>query len=223
MSNRAAHRLRQLGRRISYAFSADAHSFRRGFVSPEENYKRRLLRRVQQEYQLKIFVETGTFEGGTVLYLAPYFDHLVSIEISAQYVRAAQHLVASHKNVEILQGDSAEILPIALEGLETPAFFWLDGHYSGDQTGGVGITHPLARELEHIAATGISDHVVVIDDMSDFSGERAEIYLDEIIAKVRKINPNFVIYSDYDMLFCLPGEPVHRNFFRKLVPHVLVR
>src|SRR5215469_5440859 len=59
----------------------------------------------------RIFVETGTYYGFMLQACLAHFDQLISIEIEPHFYRRAQKVFKRHKNVTLLRGDSAELLP----------------------------------------------------------------------------------------------------------------
>lgn len=83
-----------------------------------------------------IAFETGTFLGKGTRYLAGSFPRVVTIELSQELHREAKATLSDCPNVECRQGNSAEVLARILPsyGLEATAFFFLDAHWSGDQT-----------------------------------------------------------------------------------------
>jgi hypothetical protein len=65
--------------------------------------------------------------------------------------------------------------------------------------------------------------VIVIDDSSDFCLKEGNEQLSGIIAILEGINRDYKFYSDYDMLFALPMESVHREFWRRIVYPFAIR
>jgi hypothetical protein len=52
--------------------------------------------------------------------------------------------------------------------LQEPALFWLDGHYSGVDTGKDELDTPVSAELEAILGSPVKGHVILIDDARCF-------------------------------------------------------
>ena len=95
-----------------------------------------------EKYQLKNFVETGTYVGDTLDYIAKAGIKCTSIELSKELYKAACNRFKGVGNIRLLQGDSGKVLPQLLEQISEPTLFWLDGHYSGGTTArGDAITH----------------------------------------------------------------------------------
>jgi hypothetical protein len=117
--------------------------------------------RLRDRLGLDRAVETGTFQGATTRKLAGLFPSVVTIEISAElHARAAREL-ADLPHVSPLQGNSIERLG-ELEG-GRPTLYYLDGHWSGGETGGAEDECPVLRELAAIGAGHAAD-CIAIDD-----------------------------------------------------------
>ncbi len=119
-----------------------------------------------------VVIETGTYHGDTTAYLARKGLRVVSIEIDPDLAARAQARFESNPLVSIEHGDSAQVLPAVLSGIDEPVCFWLDGHWSGGPTGGSPLSHPLLAELRSIADHHrVMDHVILIDDARLFGSE----------------------------------------------------
>lgn len=146
-----------------------------------------------------IAIESGTCRGNGTRLLAKNFERVISIELSKSLHLAAKARLAGEgfQNVELLQGDSASLLPKILESLPSSAkvFFFLDAHWSGDSTvrwsesawAGYGIdtAHlgvagqtptsqeqcPLDRELQAIVKYCRSPASLLIDDTKNLAPE----------------------------------------------------
>jgi len=83
-----------------------------------------------------IAFETGTFLGKGTRFLAENFPRVITIELSEELHREAKASFAGFTNIECHQGNSAEVLARILpsHGPEQSAFFFLDAHWSGDQS-----------------------------------------------------------------------------------------
>src|SRR5580700_3594168 len=103
---------------------------------PTHEAKCHFVARKAAEQRLGIFIETGTFRGEMLAFQLPRFKKLISIELSQQLYEAACARFASAPKVQLIQGDSGVKLAEAVKGLEEPALFWLDAHYSMGVTAG---------------------------------------------------------------------------------------
>lgn len=121
------------------------------------SYKRDLLRDYAIKYNLKTYVETGIYDGGTLLALHDLFDHAYAIEIDEGFYQAAASKFADWTNFTLINGDSAVELPKIISKLLGPTLFWIDAH-NADFVG------PVVAELSAIFASDVKG-VVLVDDM----------------------------------------------------------
>jgi len=151
--------------------------------------KRMVLSAYLKRYGLTQFIETGTYLGDTLAYIAQQKSvHATSIELDEGYYRAAKQRFVGYPNVTILQGDSGKLLPEQVRQLQAPALFWLDDHYSGDDTGKGELDTPVSAELEAILDSPVKGHVVLIDDARCFDVTQDYPYLDRLLETVRRKN-----------------------------------
>jgi hypothetical protein len=132
------------------------------------------------------FVETGTSLGETLGYVSRTGVQCTSIELSKELHAYAAARFNKYKNINLLQGDSAQRLPEILEGIGTPTLFWLDGHYSGAQTAHGHKSTPIVDELAAILNHPVKKHVILIDDVRSFDGSYDYPQLDEMLRRIRE-------------------------------------
>lgn len=137
------------------------------YLPPEQ--RRQILREYGQRFALRVFIETGTNDGGTPWELKDDFDVLYTIELGEKPYREAVQKFKDYPQVSCLFGDSAAVLPGVLFIIDQAALIWLDGHWSGGDTARGSQDTPVLAELEAIFATG-RDHVVLVDDARLFEG-----------------------------------------------------
>ena len=216
--------VRKIKTGLSYLLKRNWYGFRRGILWPEGDYKRGMLKRLQRLYRYRYFIETGTFQGKTPIALSHIFEHIYTIELDPKLFAESKSKLSSYQNVTCLQGDSKDLIASVVQKLDAPSIFWLDGHYSGAGTAKGMIAAPIIQELEAIAQSPYKQHIIVIDDSSDFSkASEGSAPLSEVLAALEKINPLYKIYFDYDMLFALPFEKEHREFWRKIAYPLVIR
>ena len=133
------------------------------------NERREVLRLYGQNYGLDVFIETGTNDGGTPLYLKDDFKELHTIELGERQYRAALQTFAPYPWVTCHLGNSAQVLAEVLLSVDEPALIWLDGHYSGPGTAQGPQNCPAIAEIECIILDG-REHVVLVDDARCFYG-----------------------------------------------------
>jgi hypothetical protein len=110
-----------------------------------------------------IFVETGSLHGQTILGVEKYFEELHTIEIKEQFYN---NLVKQYKGNKIRfhLGDSSIVLNKVIKTLNNNAIFFLDGHYSGGDTGKGDIEVPLYEEVQSIVNEFKHKCIIIIDD-----------------------------------------------------------
>ena len=144
---------------------------------PSYEFKKATLNEYKNMYGLNILVETGTFLGDNVDFFKDSFDKVYSIELSEELANKAIKRFKGQKNVQILQGDSGEILNDLILNFKEPALFWLDGHYSSEfflngeyiKTARGDKNTPIEKEL-NILLNAPQQHIILIDDARLFSG-----------------------------------------------------
>lgn len=147
------------------------------------------------KYPNTYFLETGSCTGdGIQAALDAGFKHIYSIELSEQFYDFCFNRFILNSEVEriveLILGDSSEVLPEVLSKINGPVTFWLDGHYSGGSTAKGQSNTPLIRELEHIAAHHINNHTILIDDVRCFGTADFDfLTLEEVRKKILSINP----------------------------------
>lgn len=139
-------------------------------LPPPHIVKQAAIRRYQKQFHLDTMIESGTFMGDMVFEQLPQFKKIISIELSKEFYDRAVQRFNEFQTVDILHGDSSELMPQIVPTLTAPALFWLDGHYSGGDTAKASLETPVIAELESIFESSHS-HVVLIDDARLFTGE----------------------------------------------------
>lgn len=122
------------------------------------------------------WVETGTHAGTTASFLSARAPTVYTIEPSRKYFELGLQKFAE-TNVNILNGTSETILPDLLPSLRGDLNFWLDGHYSGDDTFLGAVATPILSELREISLSlrNLQNVTIFIDDFRCFV-ERDGLY-----------------------------------------------
>jgi len=159
---------------------------------------------IAQLFGIKKLVETGTQAGATLAATLDYFDDLYSIEIYEPSVIAARKRFAAHPKVKIIHGDSATALPELVKDIPEPVLFWLDGHYSGKDTG-MGADHsPIVSEIRHILELRPSGRdAIIIDDARLFVGQDGYPPIETFMSDMKTAFGTTPRYAD-DAIFILP-------------------
>lgn len=176
-------------------------------VPPPAPVKRWLLEYFARHHRLTTFVETGTFNGGTVFALRTVFARLITIELQPELCENARRFLLPYPHIHVRCGDSATLLPQALAELHEPALFWLDAHYSGGMTArGIADT-PIMAELRAVFAHPDKHHVIAIDDAKDF-GHGDYIDLDVVRQEAAHTGAYTSVQVAHNMIVISP-RPFH--------------
>lgn len=139
-------------------------------VPPPHIVKQKILKEYAGKYQLHTFVETGTFMGEMIDAVLHTFSQIISVEVDQTLAIRAQKKFSGYPHVTIIHGDSGNVLPAIVADIKQPSLFWLDAHYSGGVTGKSSLETPIVQELNMLLDSSASDHVILIDDAREFTG-----------------------------------------------------
>ena len=179
---------------------------------PPETIKRRVLAAYGEAFGARTFVETGTFMGQTPYILRNQFKTLYSIELSPELAARATERLRRFPQINILQGDSAEILPKLTYTISERCLFWLDGHYSGGVTAQGSLDTPILKEIDTIFSHPVSDHVILIDDARLFNGTHDYPTAEQLQEKFATIAPSYQFSIVNDIIRAHPQTDVKFSF-----------
>jgi hypothetical protein len=171
-------------------------------AAPADRAKRRFLLHLFNERNHELFVESGTFLGGTVEYFLPHAKRIVSVEIEPELYEAARRRFESSPSVELLLGDALEVIPRVLAEVSDAPFVYLDGHF----TGGVNkdpreVVEPAPGILDKLGDLALpSGTSIVVDDLRLFGRGDGFPPLDELTSVARRSFPRAAIYLGIDCL-----------------------
>lgn len=173
-------------------------------IPPPYAYKMFTLLIYATKYKSSIFVETGTYEGDTLDFLRIFFKRLFSVELDDRLFKNANDYFENSRNIEILHGDSAKLLPKILKELKEPTLFWLDAHYSGEGTARGDKDTPIMKELTNIKKNMKFKHVVLIDDARLFIGKDSYPKLKWFVAYIQKNWKDYKVEVKNDIIRITP-------------------
>ena len=155
-----------------------------------------LKKEVLSKYVTECFIETGTYMGeGIDVALECGFPLVKSVELSKGLYSVAQQKYKDNDKVHLFCGASQCMLREMIEDVKTQATFWLDGHWSGGNTGKSNVNSPLRQELHAIKKHPIKNHIIMIDDLRLFAVKESdygfELDLEDIKNRILEINPNY--------------------------------
>ena len=136
-----------------------------GWVVPPPYFVRRaMLLAEARAIGAQTLVETGTYHGDTAWSFRSKFRRIHTIEVEPTLAALARERFRRIPTVVTHEGDSAALLAGICEGMEGACVFFLDGHYSGGNTGMGQKECPVLEELDAIFSHARHPFRVVIDD-----------------------------------------------------------
>jgi hypothetical protein len=137
-----------------------------------------------QKYLNPVFVETGSLYGdGIQQALSAGFKTIYSIESNIDRVAKCIDRFDTSK-VHLVFGKSELVLDKVVNDINKPITFWLDAHN--------GYNSPLLKELEIIKEHYIKTHILLIDDLRDWSIKKCGFDIDILKDRILRINPNYI-------------------------------
>lgn len=128
----------------------------------------KLIEKLKKDFDLKHFVETGTYKGNTSAWASKIFEKVSTIELSKILYEQNLKKYKTIKNVNFIMGSSDEKLSeIIKENPNEEMIFWLDAHPCGGDTAGENIPWPVISEIEVINEL-TEDAFIFIDDVRFF-------------------------------------------------------
>jgi hypothetical protein len=160
-------------------------------VPPPHAIKQQTILSFNKNKQHKYFVETGTYLGDMLEALQYDFEQLYSCELVPFIHDLAVKRFQNRENIHIILGDSTFALPEIMKNIKAPALFWLDGHYSGGDTGWSDVNGgcPIYDEMKTIFDSPYK-HSIIIDDARCFNGDEVGYpVLEDFIKTVKELYP----------------------------------
>ena len=162
--------------------------------------KQAIVKEYEAKYRLPVFIETGTYMGEMIDAVLNLFPKIISIEFDLKLAQSAKNKYSSMRHVTILQGDSGTLLPELLAGIKEPCLFWLDAHYTGGVTGQADSETPIVKEIKSILEHPCSDHVILIDDAREFTGNSNYPTLEELRQILKNSRREWQMTVDADVI-----------------------
>ena len=145
------------------------------------------------------FIETGCYLGdGIQLAIDSGFEEIYSIEIMDKFVNICKdRFKNSNLDINIIKGDSLSELPLLLRMYPNDGFtYWLDGHYSGSETGRGIKDFPIMEEIECILSRGVSGEIIYVDDMRILKNYSDDININKILNLVKRYKNVYKTYYE---------------------------
>lgn len=136
-------------------------------------YKIFTIRKYARRFHIDIFIETGTNVGETLAGVRAAFRELHSVELGDALYQKARDRFVRYSSVHIHHGESAAFLRELAPKLSRPAIYWLDAHYSENNTARGEKDSPIVDELAICLGNWRTGSVILIDDARYFDGRHA--------------------------------------------------
>jgi hypothetical protein len=176
---------------------------------------------LKNSLKLDVFVEGGTYKGGTAKSMSNKFKKVYTIEKSDVMYDIAKENLKNISNVSMLKGDTREHLSGILENNDN-ILFWLDSHWSGGDTYGEEDECPLLEELEIIFQYH-KNFVILIDDARLFLAPPPlphKFKNWQTITDIVQVMPddwNILEYEDVIYLFSEKGSDEFKSFLQGII------
>ena len=172
---------------------------------------------LQDDYtKYNCFIETGTLNGDTIFSLEPYFNKLYTIEFSEKYYNNTKNKYSGNK-INFILGDSSIVFETLLPNITDKCIFFLDGHWSGGDTGKSNKDCPLYEEVTHINNLFTNDAIIIIDDFRLFGLDKSSGKLNEDWSKINKENLLNIIQGRINKVYHLDSEYAKED---RLIIHI---
>ena len=118
-----------------------------------------------------VFIESGTYKGGTIFPISTKISKNYTIEINETAYKYCVDIAKKKNitNIDFFLGDTIDVLPKIIEKIENDKFciFFLDGHVTENNSGFTGkgkVDVPLIEELSIIYNNYKGHGIIIIDD-----------------------------------------------------------
>lgn len=151
-------------------------------------------------------VETGTLFGDSAQRISEVFPEVHTIEIQPTLYANACKRFMGRSGVTCHYGDSATVLPTLLPRLSKPTIFYLDAHWSGDNS--------TNWSVSNWKGYGIDTGYRIQGPIEHIPSSRAQVPLEEEITSIVSLFPNeCVIYIDDMDKFDASGNGMRNKGF----------
>ena len=161
------------------------------------------LQKLRNTFQIKTFIETGTWLGYTSCEASKVFDHVYTVEILEKRYNEAQIVLGSKKNVLQYLGNSPDFLNHILPTIETPVLLWLDAHW---KTTDNSEATAILGELDALKKAYLKNAIIMIDDIRDFLKDSDYPSTSQIFEKILSIDGSYKIILMGDILLAYPSS-----------------
>ena len=173
-----------------------------------EHYEKAdLIRQYARDYNLDVFVETGTYRGHMIERLKYHFRKVFSIELGAEHADHARERFRALGHIHIIQGDSGKWLGPLSSLIKEPALYFLDAHCSGGDTykATEDMSSPVLEEVRW-AKLFAPGSVILIDDIRNFTEDRGHPPIKEFTKFLVETLPGYHFRVKNDIMRITPDR-----------------
>lgn len=171
---------------------------------------------LQEDYRnYSCFIETGTYNGGTIFAVEPYFEKLHTVEFSELYYNRTKSRYLGNK-INFILGDSSIVFETLLRTIPDKSIFFLDGHWSCEDTGRSNKDCPLEEEIKHINELFVNEAIIIIDDYRLFGLDKSNIGMEDW----SQINKEKLLNILKDRIKCVYHLPSELAIDDRLIVHI---
>lgn len=126
-------------------------------------YSRKLITKMIEVFNVKQFIESGTFKGKTTEFISQNYEFMdiITFEISEQFYNEVLPILSKYKNVKCILGDSGKLLNEIEKKDDIVSLYYLDAHFFSSSSESY---NPLRDELNSIFQNSKGKEIIVIDD-----------------------------------------------------------
>jgi hypothetical protein len=166
--------------------------------------------------RFKCFIETGTYQGETIFAMEPFFNKLYTIEYSEKYYKNTKDRYRGNK-IDFILGDSSLVFESLLPQINDKCIFFLDGHWSGGDTGRSNKDCPLYEEISHIYNLYKNECIIIIDDFRLFGLDKSSSKMEQDWSKINKENILNILNFRINKVYHLDSQEIKND---RLIIHL---
>jgi len=160
------------------------------------------IKKIRDEFDIREFVETGTFKGINAEVQSKNFQKVLTCEIVPEYLKAADKRLKKCKNVRIFKKNSPEFLKQYIErdfkkDRKDTIFIYLDAHFYDPKLDPKD-RFIILKELESLK--GFKNCVICIHDFDNNLGhityDGQSLNMELLRESLYNVNPNFHFYTN---------------------------
>jgi hypothetical protein len=158
------------------------------------------INKLRDEFDVKLFIETGTFHGVNAAVQANNFKSVITCEVNLKYYQEAWVRLHKYPNVIQICQDSAHFLHTLTYFVDPlqPWIFFLDAHFYDPELAPED-RWVVLKELK--ALKGVKNCIIIIHDFQcnglghlNYAGQ--SLNLDLVLPALSEINPDFHFYGN---------------------------